>query len=276
MKVLARWVVRLYPEAWRARYAEEFEALLEDVGPGAGDLWDIARGALYMQMTSITFWKIVASFAVAGALAAGIVAVTLPDRYVSTAVIRVKPAPQTPTGADALHALQQVEQATLSRSSLSSIIQQVGIYPNERKKLPLEEIVLEMRNRDIRIHQTTVRGERAFAVEFANENPAAAQATVHAIVSSLIEQNLQISQRPGNGINNMEVLDPASLPSRPVSPNRVKAMINGLLMGLLAGLLCGAMCLDREGQGAVELEANRWFCGRGHGCRPHRRVPDSG
>jgi LPS O-antigen subunit length determinant protein (WzzB/FepE family) len=241
MKVLARWGVRLYPKAWRARYAEEFEALLEDVGPGAGDLWDVARGALFMQMTSITFWKIVASFAVAGALAAGIVAVTLPNRYVSTAVIRVQPAPQPAGATDAVHALQQVQQATLSRSSLSSIIQQVGIYPNERKKLPLEEIVLGMRNRDIRIHPTKVRGERAFAVEFANENPAAAQATVHAIVSSLIEQNLQISQRPGNRIANMEVIDPATLPSRPVSPNRVKAMINGLLTGLLAGLVCGTI-----------------------------------
>ena len=39
----------------------------------------------------------------------------------------------------------------------------------------------------------------------------------------------------------MEVLDPASLPSRPASPNRVKAMVNGLLTGLLVGLLCGAI-----------------------------------
>ena len=72
MKTLARWVARLYPAAWRARYAVELEALLEDVGPGAGDLWDIARGALFMQMTSVSFWKIVAGCAVAGTLAAGI------------------------------------------------------------------------------------------------------------------------------------------------------------------------------------------------------------
>lgn len=242
MRVLARWAARFYPKAWRARYAEEFEALLEDVGLGAGDLWDIARGALFMRMTSITFWKIVAGCALAGALAAGIVAATLPDRYVSTAVIHIKPVLQSgASGADVLHNLQQMQQATLSRSSLSSIIQRLGIYANERKKLPLEDVIQEMRNRDLRIRPTNVRGERAFAVEFANENPAAAQATVHAIVSSPIEQNLQMSQRPGNGATVMEVLDPASLPSRPVSPNRVKAMINGLLTGLLAGLLCGAI-----------------------------------
>ena len=37
MRTLARWVARLYPEAWRSRYGVELEALLEDVGPGAGD-----------------------------------------------------------------------------------------------------------------------------------------------------------------------------------------------------------------------------------------------
>jgi LPS O-antigen subunit length determinant protein (WzzB/FepE family) len=242
MKTLARWVARLYPAAWRARYAVELEALLEDVGPRAGDLWDIARGALFMQMTSVSFWKIVAGCAVAGALAAGIVSATLPDRYVSTAVIRIKPAPQTAaSGAGVLRHLQEMQQATLSRSSLSSIIQRLGIYANERKRLPLEDIIVEMRNRDIRIHPTNVRGERAFAVEVANENPAAAQATVRAIVTSLTEQNVQVSQRQGSTVTNMEVLEPASLPSRPVSPNRVKAMINGLLTGLLVGLLCGAI-----------------------------------
>jgi hypothetical protein len=187
----------------------ELEALLEDVGPGAGDLWDIARGALFMQMTSVSFWKIVAGCAAAGTLAAGIVASTLPNRYISTAVIRIKPAPQAAAGST--DTLSHLQQFTLSR------------------------------NRDIRIRSIHKSGAPAFAVEFADENPAAAQSTVRVIVSSLIEQNLQASRGSGNGATLMEVLDPASLPSRPASPNRVKAMINGLLTGLLVGLLCGAI-----------------------------------
>jgi capsular polysaccharide biosynthesis protein len=234
MKTLARWVARLYPEAWRARYAEELEALLEDVGPGAGDLWDIALGALFMQMTSISFWKIVAGCAVAGALAAGFVAATLPNRYVSTAVLRIDAAPR-----EAQIELMRLQQAALSRSALTSIVTGQNLYTNELKKLPLEDVIQEMR-KDIRIRVANLRGESAFAVEFANENPAAAQATVSAIVNSLIEHNVQASPQPGNGANAVELLDPASLPSRPVSPNRVKAMINGLLTGLSVGLLCAA------------------------------------
>ena len=68
MKTLMRWAARLYPAAWRARYGPELEALLEDVGPGGGDLWDIVRGALFMQMTGLRFWKILAVGTAAGIL----------------------------------------------------------------------------------------------------------------------------------------------------------------------------------------------------------------
>ena len=39
-------LVRLYPAAWRARYEEEFLALLEAWPPTAGDRFDIVRGAI--------------------------------------------------------------------------------------------------------------------------------------------------------------------------------------------------------------------------------------
>ena len=54
MKTLMGWAVRLYPAAWRERYGAEFEALLEDVGPSGGDLWNVVRGAMAMQMTTST------------------------------------------------------------------------------------------------------------------------------------------------------------------------------------------------------------------------------
>ena len=39
MKTLERWAARLYPAAWRARYAVVLEALLEDVEPRGRDCW---------------------------------------------------------------------------------------------------------------------------------------------------------------------------------------------------------------------------------------------
>lgn len=43
---IARWLTRLYPREWRARYGEEFLALLEDRPPTPGDVGDIILGAV--------------------------------------------------------------------------------------------------------------------------------------------------------------------------------------------------------------------------------------
>jgi hypothetical protein len=112
----------------------------------------------------------------------------------------------------------------------------------------MEDVIEQMRTHDLKIHPSNVAGRPVFAVEFANENPAVAQATVSDIVASLIEQNLKVSQRPGNSITTVEVLDPASLPSQPVSPNRLRIVVSGLGTGLLLGIACGAIWSKLRGK----------------------------
>jgi predicted permease len=46
-----RRIVRLYPRAWRQRYGDELEALIEDTGPGWRVAVDVARGAAMMHLT---------------------------------------------------------------------------------------------------------------------------------------------------------------------------------------------------------------------------------
>ena len=50
MRPWLRWSAYLYPRAWRERYGEEFEALLEQVDAGWGPFADVVRGALSMQI----------------------------------------------------------------------------------------------------------------------------------------------------------------------------------------------------------------------------------
>src|ERR1039457_4211599 len=190
MKTLVRGAARVYPAAWRARYGVEMEALLEDAGSGGGDLWDIVRGALFMQMTSLSFWKILAGCSLAGMLAAGTWAATRPNRYVSSAVMRVGAGPAATDGEAKWAALGRV-QAVLSRSSLATIIIQQNLYAKERLRYPMEDVTQEMRNRHLRISVVDPGDGTAFAVSFDNENPAAAQATVRAVVSSLAERHVQ-------------------------------------------------------------------------------------
>jgi hypothetical protein len=50
MKRLARWFIRLYPRWWRARYDQEFHALLEDATVTVLDVFGVVRSALEMRM----------------------------------------------------------------------------------------------------------------------------------------------------------------------------------------------------------------------------------
>lgn len=52
MRTLIRWVARLYPPAWRNRYAAEFEALLDDIFPSFGDVCDVLGDVLRVRTTT--------------------------------------------------------------------------------------------------------------------------------------------------------------------------------------------------------------------------------
>jgi hypothetical protein len=50
MRKIIHFAVRLYPARWRERYGPEFDALLEDMNPEFGDLLNVVKGALLMQI----------------------------------------------------------------------------------------------------------------------------------------------------------------------------------------------------------------------------------
>ena len=53
MRLLIRWAARLYPEAWRARYGDEFDALLDDMSPSPRDVYDVLVDVLRVRMTTV-------------------------------------------------------------------------------------------------------------------------------------------------------------------------------------------------------------------------------
>jgi hypothetical protein len=59
MKRLARWFARLYPRWWRARYDDEFNALLEDASITLLDVCGVVRSALEMRMKATAAPRIV-------------------------------------------------------------------------------------------------------------------------------------------------------------------------------------------------------------------------
>jgi uncharacterized protein involved in exopolysaccharide biosynthesis len=198
---------------------------------------------------------LVAACAAAGFVLAAAASFVIPDRYTSTAVMQITPAQitedplATPTLSDARERWPELEHTVLSRAHLAEIIQKTRpkLYPDERARKPLEEIVDEMRNRDIRISRL---GPSAISISYSNSDRYKAQGVVRELVTRFTELN--VTQRRAQAVNlsvtrreieehkageNLVVLDPATLPESPVSPNRLIIAAGGLMLGLLLGVL---------------------------------------
>jgi LPS O-antigen subunit length determinant protein (WzzB/FepE family) len=240
MRDWIRVAARLYPRSWRERYGIEFDALLDDAAAGPREFFDVIRGALTMQLRTVTSWKIAAATALGGAIAACAISFALPGRYVSTAVIR--------TGATQF--AEQRTQEILSRSSLAEIIQRpsLQLYPRERYRMPMEDIIQQMRDRDIRVQQVGTE----LRVSFAYPDPVKAQAVTGVLTTlftgseqafnryrTLAWQQIWPDSPPPSGAV-FEVLQASSLPEKPIAPNRLAFLASGLGVGLIAGMLAAA------------------------------------
>ena len=237
MRRLIRMAAWLYPAPWRERYGAEFQALLEDVRPAGRDVWDVLRGALIMQMTAWSLRKVMAMCGFAGLLVAGAIAYAMPANYVSTAVMRIAPMTMpegtTPVAANRQmeERLQQMQTQILSRGSLAAIItrRDFDLYHKQRTSIPLEDIIQEMRSA-IRIRPLVTPAANgslpatAFTISYEYPNNFKAQAVVNELVSKFVVLNVTEQREKAQ---NLEVLDPASLPGKPFSPNRAAMLLWG-------------------------------------------------
>src|SRR5664279_6530939 len=113
------------------------------------------------------YLKLGAAAAIVGAIAATAISFTLPRRYVSTAVMRFTPQ-AVPAGTAwqiefvAVHRMQEMQQKVLSGSSLAEMIQRpsLDLYREERAIRPTEDVVQDMRTRDLHIERLAARAFR--------------------------------------------------------------------------------------------------------------------
>uniref|UniRef100_Q01X58 Lipopolysaccharide biosynthesis n=1 Tax=Solibacter usitatus (strain Ellin6076) TaxID=234267 RepID=Q01X58_SOLUE len=237
MREWIRLASRLYPRRWRARYGDEFDALLDASGGGVRDFADVLGGALKMQLLNGNSWKLAAGTALAGAILGAGLALAVPQRYISSAVVKV--------GASDL-AAQQLQEV-LSRSSLAEMIQRpsLQLYSRERYREPLEDIVEQMRTRDIRVQ----RSGDTLTISFEYPDAEKAQAVTRALTARLLasdEAYRGLRERrwqavwPGTVMPpaaRVQVLEPPNLAGQPVTKSRVRVFLMGLVGGLVAGLV---------------------------------------
>jgi uncharacterized protein involved in exopolysaccharide biosynthesis len=222
-----------------------------------------AAGALLGVLLSLAHRKrrggwLLAGTAGAGLLLAGAISFLIPDRYTSTAVMRVTP-PQvmadplvTPPVTGATELRLHLDSEILNRENVQRMILSLDLYREERARRPLDQVAGNMLERDLHIAPMSLSGvpgnPAAFSISFTYSNPLKAQVTVREIVTEFIERNVTEAREKAPYMSdtqyqievhkagqNVEIVDPPSLPEEPVAPNRAAIAGAGLALGILAG-----------------------------------------
>jgi hypothetical protein len=232
------------------------------LGAAAGLLvWAVVRGGRAAWRRPHYGWSALAGGAL-GAIAAGLLAYVIPVGYESTAVLRMHAAVGTMTPAeDAPERLAEITDEVLSRSSLSELVfrPSLDLYRRERQRLPMEEIIGNMRASDLRIENTAPGSILAVLISFTYPDRFKAQAVVREILTRITEGNVEIERRRNRaetraGTIVMEVLYPASLPEEPLFPQSAAAMVAAAVEGALLAWVLAFLRRRPPGQAAAMLK----------------------
>ncbi|HEY2015657.1 MAG TPA: Wzz/FepE/Etk N-terminal domain-containing protein [Bryobacteraceae bacterium] len=139
----------------------------------------------------------------AGLVIAVVAAFLAPDSYVSTAILTIKPQqvserliPSVMDASQMAERLAQMQTDILSRTTLSEIIQKpsLNLYPKERLKKPLVDVIENMKQKDLKIAPYNSpspdrRLASAFAIQFKYHDRHVAAAVVQEVVNRFVEQS---------------------------------------------------------------------------------------
>jgi hypothetical protein len=274
MRTIARYLIRLYPGAWRSRYGEEFAALLDDSTVTFSSFLDLMKEAIRMHLSIPSFPKLALLLSTIGLLGGLLVAHLIPNTYISETTLSID-------GASGPFQVAQLvsdwEKPIFSRTSLSRIITdpRLDLYRSERARKPLEDVIETMRNRDIQIRM--IPGTSSFTISFAYPDRVKAHDTAWTLAMHLVEEAYQRrhmeAHRGANQFARLEarvallekrlgvapsdtpqagepvtvadgltvrVLEPATVPVNPAKPNRPLIASLGFGIGFLAALIVAA------------------------------------
>lgn len=161
----------------------------------------------YIQLIRHRKWLVIAVFLLVSLATIGI-SYTLPDVYTSETVILVDPqkVPEsyvkaTVTG-DVRDRLSTLSQQILSATRLQTIINTLNLYPQERRTLPREDVILKMRS-DVYVHVLSDFGGsqdlQAFQIAYSGSEPRLVAQVTNELASLFIEENLKAREQQATG-----------------------------------------------------------------------------
>ena len=261
---MRRWIAlaaRLYPRDWRARYGEEFDALVADATADWRQLLNVSRTAFAMQFARrVRALKIATAVALAGALLALAASYRVPPRYVSSATFRITPMIEAnqsglpsarPAPSDFFQRVtddrfNMLKMDLTCRDTLLAILRHpsLNLYSEDREQLPLEDLAERMKDEGLQFD----RQGTAVRISFAYRDRETAQAVVRLLASEMRDRNDVINREIGVNwkalwstpipfSERVEEVQPPILPAAPVEPRRSIFVAAGIAASLLLGAL---------------------------------------
>jgi polysaccharide chain length determinant protein (PEP-CTERM system associated) len=124
-----------------------------------------------------------------------------PDSYVSQAVVKIVPQQvpqsmvQSAINQQMSDRINSIAQTVLSRTTLTTIINTFGLYPRERARMPIEDVIEQMKKKVeiLPVASPAAPQDRipAFAVKFSYDDRHQAQKVVQELVSRFIDENIR-------------------------------------------------------------------------------------
>jgi uncharacterized protein involved in exopolysaccharide biosynthesis len=187
------------------------------------------------------FGRFTIAGSLAGVLVAGAVSFAVPAHYISRAVVTAKPADEATRGT----ADNVLKQTVFNREVLTALIQDDNLYPHERSRMSLEEVIDKMRN-DIQVISILPdspgnRKTLAFSFQFDYGHRDLAQKVNQQLLGRFLDDNLKAQPN-----STFSVDSPPSLPLAPSAPNRPLFATVGLFAGLIAGVTLAAVNKHRS------------------------------
>jgi hypothetical protein len=202
------------------------------------DVFDILRGGLLMRITRSEVVLVTVVAGVFGAALGGIVGWRLPPQFKSSGVIHVQMWSPSPSLAAA--AVEHLASEAFSSEKLKPLIEQYDLYPEDRAKRPIEEVIQRMRQ-GIHIQP---RSGTTFQVSFAYPDYEKAQQVTLKLMEHLDEAEL--SQSDDSKLASMERV--LTLPNRLESAGLIE--VRGATLSpspaLVAGEHLGTVAHNRE------------------------------
>ncbi len=205
MKRLLRVAARLYPPAWRVRYGEEFDALIDEMRPRWRDVVNTAVGALIMQISRLTLIPV--ATAIIGAVVGAAISLAMPPSYASSSWVLVQ---SVGTSADVDQRIRSVINAALDEPAL------------DRKAIALK------------LHGTPELAPVLLEVSVSADSARAAQQATERAMGRIIEANFVAAQRERISGVQFRAVQPPNLPPTGTRDTARNSAVGGGL-GFLAG-----------------------------------------